>query len=171
MTTSGPHGPHGSVASIGEHPNLVIERTIEAPADDVWLDLTDSDRLERWIGRWGGDPASGAVSFFMTAESPDAAAQKFRITECDRPRRFAGSFQGDDGWELWVELAEADGVTTLTFGQRLAPQDDIGSVGPGWEYYLDRLLAVREGRDAASVVWDDYFPALQPHYEALVASG
>lgn len=168
MTTP---GPHGSVASIDEHPNLVIERTFDSPAGDVWRDLTDSAQLERWIGRWEGDPASGAVDFFMTAESPDAAAQEFRITECDRARRLAVSTQGDGGWELWLELDEADGVTTLRFGQRLSPQDDIGSIGPGWEYYLDRLVAAREGRDAASIVWDDYFPALQPHYEALVAAG
>ena len=27
----------------------------------------------------------------------------------------------------------------LTFGQRLDPGIDLASVGPGWEYYLDRL--------------------------------
>ena len=70
-----------------------------------------------------------------------------------------------------VEQATHPRSTTLRFGQRLGPQDDVGSVGPGWEYYLDRLVAVRDGRDVASIVWDDYFPVLQPYYEELVAGG
>ncbi len=169
MTTP---GPRGTVSSIDGHPNLVIERTLAAGADEVWAEMTESDRLERWIGRWEGDPTSGAVTFFMTAESPDAAASRFRIDECERPQRFAGAISPDDGgWELWFELDEADGSTTLRFGQRLGPQDDVGSIGPGWEYYLDRLVAGRDGRDVASIVWDDYFPALQPYYEELVAGG
>lgn len=164
--------PRGEVRAIDGHPHLVLERTFPAPADDVWADISDSGRLERWIGRWDGDPASGTVTFYMTAEGADAPPEEFRIEECDRPRRLAGTAsQGDGGWDLWIELGEADGHTTLTFGQRLNPQDDIGSIGPGWEYYLDRLVAAREGRDAASVVWDDYFPAMQPYYESLVAAG
>lgn len=107
----------------------------------------------------------------MTAESADASAEVYTILECDRPRRFAGDTSQDAAaWHLWFELDEADGATTLRFGQRLNPTDDVGSIGPGWEYYLDRLVAAHEGRDVAAVVWEDYFPALQPDYERLVAA-
>ena len=58
----------------------------------------------------------------------------------------------------------------LTFGQRLNPGEDVGSIGPGWEYYLDRLVAAHAGLDPADVRWDDYFPALQAEYERLVAA-
>jgi uncharacterized protein YndB with AHSA1/START domain len=161
----------GTVAKIDGEPHLVILRRFRATPDEVWRELTESDRLERWIGRWEGDPRTGHVTFFMTAEDQDAAPEQYTILECDRPRRFAGDTSQDGGsWHLWFELTEQDGDTILTFGQRLNLGEDVGSIGPGWEYYLDRLVAAQAGLDADSVKWDDYFPALQPAYEELVAA-
>jgi uncharacterized protein YndB with AHSA1/START domain len=161
----------GTVAKIDGAPHLVILRRFRASPEEVWRELTESDRLERWIGRWEGDPKSGHVTFFMTSEGQDAAPEEYTILECDPPRRFAGDTSQDGAaWHLWFELAEEDGDTILTFGQRLNPSEDVGTIGPGWEYYLDRLVAAQAGLDADSVQWDDYFPALQPAYEELVAA-
>lgn len=162
----------GTVAKIDGHPNLVILRRFRATADEVWRELTESERLERWIGRWEGDPKTGHVTFFMTAEGQEPEPEEYTILECDRPRRFAGdTSQGEGSWHLWFELAEeTPGDTVLTFGQRLNPGEDVGSIGPGWEYYLDRLVAAQAGLDADDVQWDDYFPALQSPYERLVAA-
>ncbi len=51
-----------------------------------------------------------------------------------------------------LDLAEVDGVTTLTFGQSLPDPAWAESVGPGWDYYLDRLVAA-EDRAATSRRW------------------
>ena len=51
--------------------HLVFTRTFAAPVDDVWAACTDPRRMERWIGTWTGDPASGEVVFRMTAEGED----------------------------------------------------------------------------------------------------
>ncbi len=40
----------------------------------------------------------------------------------------------------------------------------VGSVGPGWEYYLERLAAVVAGGDADACDFDEFYPALEPHY-------
>ena len=162
----------GTVCKIDGHPNLVILRRFRATADAVWRELTESERLERWIGRWEGDPASGRVTFYMTAEGQEPEPEEYTILECDRPRRFSGdTSQGSGSWHLWFELAEdVPGDTVLTFGQRLNPSEDVGSIGPGWEYYLDRLVAAQAGLDPDEVRWDDYYPALQPAYERLVAA-
>ena len=162
----------GTVTDIDGEPNLVLTRTFVARAADLWRELTDSARLERWIGRWEGDPASGHVEFYMTSEDPDAGGEQYTIIECDPPRRFAGDTSAASGsWHLWFELVARGETTTLIFGQRLGPEDEVGDIGPGWEYYLDRLVAVHKGRDVATVVWDDYYPAMQPAYQALVAGG
>lgn len=161
----------GRVVDIDGKPNLVLTRRFAASVDEIWRELTDSDRLVRWIGRWEGNPTSGSVEFFMTAEAEDAPADTYRILECDRPSRFAG--ETSMGWHLWFELAgSGDGTETiLTFGHRLAPEDDIGSIGPGWEYYLDRLVTAQAGADTSTIAWDDYYPVLEPEYERLVVGG
>jgi uncharacterized protein YndB with AHSA1/START domain len=165
-------GITGTVTDIDGAPNLVLTRTFSAPAAEIWRELTESERLERWIGRWEGDPSTGRVVFFMTSEGEEAPPEEYIIRECDPPRRFAGDTSMATGaWHLWFELIENGSTTTLVFGQRLNPGEDVGSIGPGWEYYLDRLVAVQKGRDASTVAWDRYFPALQPAYQALVAAG
>ena len=88
------------------------------------------------------------------------------ILECDPPHRFlAHSGEGATAMRVFAHLREAGGMTTLTFGQRLANPSDAATMGPGWDYYLDRLAAVRLGRTLPE--WEEYFPALSRHYEEL----
>ena len=42
---------------------------------------------------------------------------------------------------------------------------DVGDIGPGWEYYLDLLVAATEGTESAE--FDQYYPALREQYLAL----
>ena len=97
---------------------LVIERRFRASTDDVWAACTDPERMKRWIGTWSGDPASGSVSFRMTAEGEDVEAEDMDVLACDSPRRFAVRGQepqpfsidgsGDKAhWEMELELAAA----------------------------------------------------------------
>jgi hypothetical protein len=52
----------------------------------------------------------------------------------------------------------------LRFTQHLTTTDAVGEVGPGWEYYLDALVAAREERPLP--VFDDYYPAQKAYFEA-----
>ena len=162
---------------------LVIERRLRAPVDDVWAACTEPSRMERWIGTWSGDPASGSVSFRMTAEGDDVPAEEMDVLACEPPHRFAVRSRepqpfSEDGsgdtalWEMELELTEADGVTSLRFVQVLAPGatgiEMAANVGPGWEYYLDRLVAAVTGTDVAAVGWADY-AAGSSHYRERFA--
>lgn len=60
-------------------------------------------------------------------------------------------------------LAETGGTTTLRFTHQLAEPYDASSVGPGWQFYLDRLGAVIEARDLPGE-FDAYYPALASSY-------
>jgi hypothetical protein len=72
---------------------------------------------------------------------------------------------GEERWQLELDLVEAGGITTLTFTQPDIDPAVADSVGPGWEYYLDRLVAVETGSDVAAVDFDrDYYPAMAEHY-------
>ena len=150
---------------------LVIERELRAPLDDVWAACTEPSRMERWIGTWTGDPAAGSVTFRMTAEGDDAPAEEMDVLACEPPRRFVVRGRepqpfSEDGsgemavWHMELELEENDGVTSLRFVQVLAPGatgvEMAASVGPGWDYYLDRLAAALSGADVDGVDWEAY---------------
>jgi len=148
---------------------LVIERTFRAPVGDVWACVTEPERLVRWIGTWAGDPASGTVQFRMTAEGEDIEAEPVTVHECNPPHHLALSWDSSGVlWEVEVDLTEAAGVTTLTFSQRVPDAATGRDVGPGWEYYLDRLVAAQSGGDVAAVTWSDY-EGMTGHYEGLFA--
>jgi uncharacterized protein YndB with AHSA1/START domain len=150
---------------------LVFTRTFAAPVADVWAACTEPARMERWIGTWTGDPASGEVSFRMTAEGDDVPEEPYLVESCEPPTRFvirsrdSYPFSPDGSgpqvqWQHTLELSEAEGVTTLVFTQ-VVPDGPLGadmvaSVGPGWDYYLDRLVTSYAGGDLAQVVFEPY---------------
>ncbi len=151
--------------------DLVFTRTFAAPIDDVWAACTEPARKERWIGTWTGDPASGEVVFRMTAEGDDVPAETYLVEVCEPPRRFvvrsrdAASFSPDGSgptvhWQHTLELTAADGVTTWTFRQAVPDgpvgADMVASVGPGWDYYLDRLVASYAGDDPGGIDFEPY---------------
>ena len=132
----------------------------------MWAAVTEPERLARWLGTWSGDPATGTVMFRMTFEGQEPPGEEMEIRECDPPRRLAvTSHVGEHVWYLDVDLSEADGVTTLAFSQPDVDPEDSLSVGPGWEYYLDRLVAAETGGDLAAIDFErDYYPAMADYY-------
>lgn len=144
---------------------LVLERKLPGSKETSWRAITDSALLDRFIGRWEGDPSSGEVSFFMTAEG-STEASPYRIVECSSPEKLVveSDFMGTV-WHLSLTLREDGEASVLRFAQRIDEGINLADVGPGWEYYLDRLVAVESGESTDSIVWDDYYPSAA--YQAL----
>lgn len=157
----------------GDDTWVVLTRTFRAPIQDVWAAITEPERLARWIGRWTGDPAQGTVRFEMLFEGEGVEAEEYTIDVCDAPTRLelTSRMAYDENtpatWHLKLDLAETDGVTTLTFAQSMDDPSMAENVGPGWEYYLDRLVAAETGGDPAAIDFGDYYPALSGYYRAL----
>lgn len=126
--------------------------------------------MARWIGTWTGDPTSGSVVFSMNAEGDGTPKQTFAILSCDSPHKLLVRAADDSGiWELGFALAEHEGITTYEFSQVIHESTVLDSTGPGWDYYLDRLVAAESGRDPTAIDFDrDYYPALSSHYAALL---
>ncbi len=148
---------------------VVLTRTFRASIEDVWSAVTEPQRLERWIGTWTGDPESGEVTFRMTAEGEDVEPETYRIEVCDPPRRLrTNSWTQGQEWLLDLQLSQDGGTTTLTFAQAVTDPAIVAEVGPGWEYYLDRLVAAQAGDEVGAIDFEaDYFPAMAEHYRAL----
>jgi uncharacterized protein YndB with AHSA1/START domain len=144
---------------------LVLTRTFRAPLADVWASLTDPQRTARWFGRWQGDAAPGRTIRVQMAHEEGEPWMDLTIDACDPPRRLALSSESEHGnWYLDLALAENAGVTELRFTQRLTDPAGVGEIGPGWEYYLDALVAAREDRPMPD--FGDYYPAMKDHFEA-----
>ncbi|GAA1033777.1 hypothetical protein GCM10009557_36600 [Virgisporangium ochraceum] len=146
--------------------DLVLTRTFRAPVEDVWASLTESDRTARWYGPWRGDAAPGGKIEVQLVQEEGQPWEAMTIDACEPPHRLALSAVNDYGsWHLSLELTGSAGVTELRFTQHLTDTEGVGEFGPGWEFYLDALVASREGGPAP--VFDDYYPSMKAYYEAL----
>jgi uncharacterized protein YndB with AHSA1/START domain len=145
--------------------DLVLTRTFRAPVDDVWASLTDPERTARWFGPWEGDAAPGKPIKIQMVHEEGEPWMDMTVDACEPPRRLALSSESEHGnWYLEMVLTESAGVTELRFVQHLTGTEGVGEVGPGWEYYLDALVAARDDQPMPS--FDDYYPSMKEHFEA-----
>jgi uncharacterized protein YndB with AHSA1/START domain len=158
--------PTGRIIPTAEGRDLVLVRTFRAPIDDVWASITEPERTARWFGPWTGEAGEGKkIRYTMSFEQGDTWSE-MTIDRCDPPRHLAVSSVDDYGtWRLEAQLSERDGTTELRFVQHLTPDVNVGDVGPGWEYYLDNLVAYREGGELPK--FEDYYPSQKEYYLGL----
>jgi uncharacterized protein YndB with AHSA1/START domain len=160
--------PNGLLHSTAEGRDLVLTRTFAAPIDDVWASITESERTARWFCSWEGDAAPGKVIRYRMEHEEGTPSGDMTVVACEPPRHLAVAVVDDYGsWRLDADLVEADGITVLTFTHHLDAEADAGSVGPGWEYYLDLLVVSRTGGPKPS--FDDYYPSMKAYYEDRAA--
>ena len=157
--------PTGRLFPTADGNDLVVSRTFRAPIEDVWASVTESDRTARWFGAWEGDAAPGRMIKVQMGFEDEAPWLDKRIDACEPPWRLALSDESG-GMRLELLLSHSDGETELRLVHHLDPTDGIGEYGPGWEYYLDMLVAARDSTPAPS--FDDYHPAMKPYFEALL---
>ncbi len=156
----------------GARRTLVLTRRIGARADELWQALAQSDRLERWFGSWRGDPSSGQVMLTMNAEAAPVPAVPCEIRVCDPPQRLGISVTDSYGhWQLTIELRESNGMTDLTLRHEDIELQAVPEVGPGWEWYLDRLEATVTG--SALPTLEDFVDCYTPmgeDYSAMIVA-
>ncbi|GLI02533.1 SRPBCC family protein [Phytohabitans aurantiacus] len=158
--------PAGRLFPTSDGHDLILSRVFRASIEDVWASVTESERTARWFGAWEGDAAPGRMIKMQMAYEDQAPWFDVRIDACDPPRRLALSMKDESGdWRLELLLSQAGEQTELRLVHHLDTTDGLGETGPGWEYYLDMLVAARAGRPAPS--FDDYYPAMKPYYDSV----
>lgn len=159
--------PTGSLIRTATGRDLLIIRTFRAPIDDVWASITEPERTARWFGPWEGEAGPGkTIRYRMAFEQGDTWSQ-MTIEACEPPRHLSVvSVDSYGRWHLEAHLSESEGVTEMRFTHHLDDTVDVGSVGPGWEYYLDNLVASREGTPLPD--FNDYYPAQKAYYQGLL---
>jgi uncharacterized protein YndB with AHSA1/START domain len=166
MTTPTPTGRLVAGADGAAGPDLVLTRTFRAPIEDVWASITEPERTARWFASWSGEAGPGKTIRCRLMFEEGEPESDMTIDACEAPTHLAVTSRDEHGsWRLEARLAESDGVTTLTLVQHLEPDAPVGAVGPGWEYYLDMLVASRTGEPRPD--FGDYYPAQAAYYEGL----
>jgi uncharacterized protein YndB with AHSA1/START domain len=149
--------------------DILLNRLIRGAIEDVWASVTESERTARWFGRWEGDAGPGAMIRLQMAFEEGDSWTDVRIDSCEPPNHLAVTTTGEaGGWHLEIHLEAKGADTALTFTQHRENTDGAGEIGPGWEYYLDNLLASREGSPLPD--FGDYYPSMQGYYEGQAAA-
>ncbi|WP_250033181.1 SRPBCC family protein [Paractinoplanes maris] len=146
--------------------DLVLTRTFNAGPDDVWASVTESSRTARWFGPWTGEAGPGRTIKVQMAYEEGSPWMEARIDACEPPSRLLLTTVDEAGsWHLELLLTAAGGGTELRLVHHLTTTDGLGEVGPGWEYYLDNLVAARDGEPLPA--FTDYYPSMKAYFEAL----
>jgi uncharacterized protein YndB with AHSA1/START domain len=161
--------PTGRLFSTESGVQLVLERRFRAAIEDVWQSVTVSESLARWFGTWSGEAGPGKYVTLRMGFEKDAPPSQLLIEACEPPRRLAVSSTDEHGaWRLELTLSQEGETTTLRFVQHALDPAQAESVGPGWEYYLDMLVAAREGKPLPD--FNDYYPAQRDYFLQQVSS-
>lgn len=145
-----------------EGSDLVLTRRFEAPIEDVWTSITQSESTARWFGSWTGTPGAGNTIMIKMLFEKDGPESEAHIDICDPPNRLALTTKGEWGVSVEITLAQKGSVTELRFVHRQIDRKLSRDMGPGWEYYLDNLVAARAGDKLPT--FDEYHPSMQAHY-------
>lgn len=156
--------PTGRVELTPTGKDLILTRVLPIPVAETWGWITESQRLGKWFGTWTGEARpGGTVQVTMNAEEGDPVSDA-EVVSCDSGRSYAVKVTDEHGgWHLEL-VVEADGDgSRLIFIHHLDPATEVGTVGAGWEYYLDRMTAAMN--ETPMPEFDDYWPAMGPYYE------
>jgi len=156
--------PNGQLVHTTDGMELMVRRTFRASIEDVWASVTEPDRTARWFGTWTGDAVPGRMIKVQMGVEDTAPWLDKRIEACEPPRRLALANESG-AMRIELLLSHSEGDTEIRLVHHLDPTDEIGAYGPGWEYYLDMLVAARADLPRPNL--DDYFPAMKRYYEAL----
>ncbi len=136
-----------------------IERTFDAPAEEVFDAWTNPEVIERWFrpGREWKKPSAevdlrvgGTVRVVMRDPSGDPVEAGGEYTEIDRPRRlaFTWTFEDDPSNQQLIELEfiEQDGATTVVFlNSNISEEKRRDAQYEGWTACIDNMERVLAG--------------------------
>jgi uncharacterized protein YndB with AHSA1/START domain len=158
--------PTGRITRAGDSLfDLRLSRVFHARLQEVWDSVTDPRLTADWFGTWRGEAAPNSVIEVQMRFEEGLPWMSARIDRCDAPDVLALSVLDESGgWQLELRLTQRGEDTELEFVQHLDDPAAADSIGPGWEYYLDNLVAARV--EAPLPDFGDYYPNQAEYYRA-----
>ncbi len=169
MTTNAHAGDRilGSLRSVDGKGIARVDDRFDTDIDEVWSALTDSRRLERWMGQVEGDLRLGGAfraRFFASGWEGTG-----RVEACEPPQRLLvltrGADEPDKPYENAIEVTlTVDGdQTILVWEERGMPVDQLAAYGAGIQVHVEDLAAYLAGHERcdAAARFDELFPGYQ----------
>lgn len=131
-------------------------RNLPGTAAELWQWVTESSCTSQWFGPFER-VSDDSVAITMTAEEagPPMTAT---IVQCEAPRILTL----DTGmWVLSLEVGEG----SISLFHEVSSAEEAASIGPGWEFYMDRLEAAVLGRSVTDIDFEKgYFPDMSEYF-------
>ena len=158
--------PTGRINRTGPQAyDLTFIRNFTEPPSALWRSFTNPDHAASWFGRWEGTPVRGETVDLQMLYEEGLPWSRLQITECTPQELLRLVVEDEYGsWDLEVRFGAASDGTELAFTHHLEDPLAAESVGPGWEYYLDRLTASLTGITVPE--FDDYYPGQSAYFLA-----
>lgn len=157
----------GSMRRIDDERGAVrVEDVYDTDINDLWLAITEPQRLARWIATVEGDLRVGGVvqaKFTSTWEGPG------RIDVCEPPHHLLLTMEPGTGDEAEIEaVLTAEGARTrLVIEERGLPLEALCKHGAGWQAHIEDLARHLSGGES---LWRARWEQLVPTYQALPLS-
>lgn len=149
--------PTGLLRAVDQGFDLVMTRRIRVELAAAWAWLTEYESTARWIGNWKGTGAQGETIKLQLGFEEGTAWSDVKIEDRRAPHYlYVSTVENSGSWELSVELAAPGQGTELSFIHHGLAPAAVADIGPGWEYYLDPMLASIAGDRLP--VWGEYYP-------------
>ena len=149
---------------------LVYERRIHCSPEELWAAWTEPEVLAQWVGRSEQAKLDGPSDFYFTFEGDDLLPMTYTLEHVEAGRSISVSTKnpGDEhAWRLEIDLLHDADVMVLRVAQAVANAAVAPSIATGWEYYLDRLVALLEGGTVSELDYDEYFLGQAEHYRGM----
>lgn len=139
---------HGSLTHE-DGPTLTVTRALPVPVEEAWEWITISDRTARWYGPWRGTGRVGETVQVTMSEEEGAPETAMRVEACERPHLLTLVADNPPPFAFPIDLVLApttQGCSISLRHRQIPPELPVRDLGPGWELYLDRLVAAVEER-------------------------
>jgi uncharacterized protein YndB with AHSA1/START domain len=139
-----PDDPLGVVRQVGARYEIVFERRLGKPADQVWAALTIPERLADWFLDAEVDLRLGGI---IRLSAPGHTTSEHVIVELSPPRVIAWTWPhpGHPHSVVRFELTpEGDGCRLILVQTDLEPGEHMISIATGWHVHLEGLEGAAE---------------------------
>ncbi|MDB5693421.1 MAG: toxin-antitoxin system toxin subunit [Alphaproteobacteria bacterium] len=140
----------GRLAKEDGKPALRFERLLARPVDEVWVALTEPERIARWLTRAEVEPRV-AGRFHLNFKGGDSVVDG-RIMRWEPPRLLEYTWpekEANGSSLVRFELFPAGAGTRLILTHRLDAGGDLADFASRWHWHLNALDRALEGESVA----------------------